>query len=97
MADPWVVIRCPRCGDTFAVAPDSQRRFCHRCCPESWSRMGKEDPRWRDMKTPRPPEIRSKLADPQPGDVLCPDCGANMGHSHGARGLLGMHRKWRHN
>jgi hypothetical protein len=96
MAEPWIWIKCPRCGDTFAVTPGSQRRFCHKCHPESVRRM-KQDSRWRDMNNPRPPEIRSKLAEPQPGDIVCPDCSANMGHSQGARGLLGMHKKWRHN
>ncbi len=29
-------------------------------------------------------------------DLKCPDCGRNMGHSQGAKGLLAMHRKWSH-
>ena len=95
MAEPWIWQICPRCGDRFAVAPGSQRRFCHRCHPEARTRI--KDLRWRDMKTTRPAEIRSKLDGPQLGDVLCPDCNANMGHSQGARGLLSLHRKWHHN
>lgn len=29
-------------------------------------------------------------------DVVCPDCGKCFGHSQGAHGMLGMHRRNKH-